>query len=136
MSGRTNITRFRIRTYSVPAARQHVEGLLTEWRLGELVEVAALITSELTTNVVQHARGTGDFFELGLRRRCGVLVLEVSDSFQWQMPEMRKPEDEDLGGRGLLLVDALSDKWGVRPRDPGKTVWSHLLIEPGRPPGC
>ncbi|MFD3481931.1 ATP-binding protein [Streptomyces sp. NPDC058665] len=128
MSGRTHIKRFRIRRDSVPAARRHVEVLLTEWKLGGLVDVAALVTSELTTNVVQHALGTGEFFELGLRRRGGVLVLEVSDSFRWQMPELRKPQETDAHGRGLLLVDALSAGWGVRPRDVGKTVWVHLPI--------
>ncbi|MEW1718687.1 ATP-binding protein [Streptomyces sp. NPDC093109] len=129
MSGRTHTKRFRILNHSVPAARQHVESLLTEWKLAAgLVEVATLITSEFTTNVVQHARGTGEFFELGVRRRDGVLVVEVSDSFQWRMPELRRPDDEDLGGRGLLLVDALADTWGVRPRDPGKTAWAQLRI--------
>ncbi|WP_405617248.1 ATP-binding protein [Streptomyces sp. NBC_01511] len=128
MSGRTHSKRFWIRRDSVPAARHHVEALLTEWRLGGLIDVATLITSELTTNVVQHALGAGEFFELALRRRDGVLVLEVSDSFQWQMPQLKKPQETDTCGRGLLLVDALSDKWGVRPRDVGKTVWVHLPI--------
>lgn len=128
MSGRTDTKRFRIRKDSVPGARRHVEALLTEWKLGGLIDVSALITSELTTNVVQHARGTGEFFELGLRRRGGVLVIEVSDSFQWRMPQLTKPQETDTGGRGLLLVDALSEGWGVRPRDVGKTVWVHLPI--------
>ncbi|MGW6454857.1 ATP-binding protein [Streptomyces sp. NPDC055078] len=134
MSGRTNTTRFRVRRDSVPTARHHVRALLTEWKLGGLVDTAALITSELTANVVQHAKGTGDFFELALRRRDGVLVIEVSDSFQWQMPELREPSEEDTSGRGLLIVDALSSQWGVRPRETGKTVWAHLPIRRGGPP--
>ncbi|MEU9745533.1 ATP-binding protein [Streptomyces niveus] len=128
MSGRTRIKRFRIRRDSVPEARRGVEAQLTEWKLGGLIDVAALVTGELTTNVVQRARGTGEFFELGLRRRVGVLVIEVSDSFQWQLPQLRKAQETDIGGRGLLLVDALSEAWGVRPRDVGKTVWAHLPI--------
>lgn len=128
MSGRTHTQRFPIRKDSVPLARQHVEALLTEWKLGGLIEDTTLITSELTTNVVQHARGIGEFFELTLRRRNGILILEVSDSYQWQMPEVRKPTADDIGGRGLLLVDALSASWGVRPRRPGKTVWVHLPV--------
>ncbi|WP_406381404.1 ATP-binding protein [Streptomyces sp. NBC_01618] len=35
---------------------------------------------------------------------------------------------DDLSGRGLVIVDAIAAKWGVRPRDPGKTVWVHLAI--------
>lgn len=128
MSGRTHITRFRVRKDSVAAARLHVRTTLLNWKLGHLTEDAVLITSELTTNVVNHAKGTGDYFELALRRRSGILVLEVADSYQWQMPELHKPTLDDLSGRGLFLVDALSENWGVRPRNPGKTVWAHLAI--------
>lgn len=44
------------------------------------------------------------------------------------MPELRAPTLDDLSGRGLVIVDAIAAKWGVRPRDPGKTVWVHLAI--------
>ncbi|MCF3173523.1 ATP-binding protein [Streptomyces sioyaensis] len=128
MSGRTHITRFRARKDSIAAARLHVRAILTEWKLGGLIEDSILVTSELATNVVLHAKGTGDYFELGLRRRNGVLILEVADSYQWQMPELQKPVPDALSGRGLFLVDALSENWGVRPRNPGKTVWAHLAI--------
>jgi len=128
MSGRTHVTRFRIRRDSVAAARRHVTEILIEWRLGHLIEDTVLITSELATNVVNHTKGTGDYFELVLRRRDGVLVLEVSDSYQWQMPELRKATPEDLCGRGLYLVDALAESWGVRPRSTGKTVWAQLPV--------
>ncbi|MFI1160711.1 ATP-binding protein [Streptomyces sioyaensis] len=128
MSGRTHTKRFRVRKDSIAAARLHVRAILIEWKLGSLIEDSVLITSELTTNVVNHAKGTGDYFELGLRRRNGLLVLEVSDSYQWRTPELQKPAPDDLSGRGLFLVDALSENWGVRPRDPGKTVWAHLAI--------
>ncbi|MEV0281623.1 ATP-binding protein [Streptomyces sp. NPDC050610] len=113
---------------SVPDARHHVEALLTEWKLGGLIDDASLIVSELTSNVIKHARGIGDFFEVELRRRSGVLILEVSDSFQWRMPELKEPCEEDTDGRGLLIVDALSEKWGVRPRQTGKTVWAQLPL--------
>lgn len=63
-----------------------------------------------------------------MRRRNGVLVLEVSDSYQWQMPMKREADAEDIGGRGLVIVDSLSDNWGVRPRESGKTVWAHLAL--------
>ncbi|MFI1304600.1 ATP-binding protein [Streptomyces sioyaensis] len=128
MSGRTHSKRFRARKDSIAAARLHVRAILTEWKLGGLIEDSILITSELATNAVLHAKGTGDYFELALRRRNGVLVLEVADSYQWQMPELHKPALYDLSGRGLFLVDALSENWGVRPRTPGKTVWAHLAL--------
>lgn len=128
MSGRTHTTRFRVRKDSVPAARRHVSDVLIGWKLGGLVSDTALLASELATNVIRHANGTGDYFELALRRRTGILVLEVSDSYQWRMPELRKPGPDELSGRGLLIVDALAERWGVRPRHPGKTVWVHLPL--------
>lgn len=127
MSGRTNTATFRSRKDSIHSAREHVRAVLIEWKLGLLIDDALLITSELTTNALVHAAGTGDNFTLTLRRRHGILVIEVADSYQWAMPELRKPDDPlDPTGRGLILVDALSANWGVRPRDPGKTVWAHL----------
>ncbi|MFD3976796.1 ATP-binding protein [Streptomyces cyaneofuscatus] len=42
------------------------------------------------------------------------------------MPELIKPADDETSGRGLLIVDALAERWGVRPRNPGKTVWAQL----------
>lgn len=57
MSGRTNVKRFRLRRDSVPDARHHVEALLVKWKLGGLADDAAIVASELTTNVVKHAKG-------------------------------------------------------------------------------
>jgi anti-sigma regulatory factor (Ser/Thr protein kinase) len=131
MSGRTSTATFRSRKPSVAAAREHVRAVLIEWKLGLLVDDALLITSELATNALLHAAGTGDFFTLTLRRRHGILAIEVADSYQWGMPELHKPDGPlETGGRGLVLVDALSANWGVRPRDPGKTVWAHLPAQP------
>ncbi|MFQ6851171.1 ATP-binding protein [Streptomyces sp. 35M1] len=130
MSGRTDSKRFRVRRDSIPAARRHVRTVLIGWKLGGLVDDASLIASELATNVISHAKGTGDYFE-GLRRRDGVLILEVADSYQWRMPELHKPADDETSGRGLFIVDALAERWGVRQRNPGKTVWAHLSVGAG-----
>ncbi|MEU7582249.1 ATP-binding protein [Streptomyces sp. NPDC041068] len=128
MSGRTRTQRFRLRRDSVAAARRYVEVTLGEWMLRGLVETVALVVSELATNAVVHAKGIGEFFELTLRRRDAVLVVEVSDSCRWRMPELVKPEPDDAAGRGLLVVDAVAQTWGVRPRAEGKTVWAHLSL--------
>ncbi|MFC7306335.1 ATP-binding protein [Streptomyces monticola] len=126
MSGRACSRRFRMRRTSVSASRRHVETTLDGWGLGGLAEPAALVVSELATDAVVHATGVAEFFELTLSCRDGVLVVEVSDSCRWRMPELGKPGPDDLSGRGLLIVDALAQAWGVRPRDAGKTVWVHL----------
>lgn len=131
MSGRTHSKRFRLRKSAVPVAREHVRAALTLWLLGELADDAASIVGELAANAVVHAKGIGEFFEVGLRRRDGVLIVEVSDSFQWRMPESRDAGPADCDGRGLVIVEALSDQWGVRPREAGKTVWAHLPVARG-----
>ncbi|WP_230396679.1 ATP-binding protein [Streptomyces blattellae] len=129
MSGRTHSKRFRLRKDAVPVARDHVRAILTSWLLGELADDAESIVGELAANAVVHARGIGEFFEVGLRRLDGVLIVEVSDSFQWRMPERRDADPaDDCDGRGLAIVEALSDKWGVRPREAGKTIWAHLSV--------
>lgn len=129
MSAPRVIKRFRIRRDSVPLARLHVIGVLEHWRLPGLAGAAAQITSELAANAVLHAKGMGDFFELTLRRRpSGVVVLEVADSFAWRMPRVGSPNDHEESGRGLLIVGALAQRWGVRPRDPGKIVWAEICV--------
>ncbi|MER0480660.1 ATP-binding protein [Streptomyces sp. Edi2] len=133
MSGRTRTKRFQVRKDSVAAARRHVRTTLTDWKLGGLIEDSVLITSELTTNAVNHAKGTGDYFELALRRRNGILVLEVADSYQWHMPELEKAAPDDPSGRGLFIVDTLSQHWGgtaAQPRQDG--VGTPCNQPPGR----
>ncbi|MDB1088590.1 ATP-binding protein [Streptomyces sp. ACA25] len=121
----------------MPTARRHVRTLLQVWRLGHLTEAAVLITSELVTNAVQHtADGIGDLLELTVRSDGEALSIEVADSYQWAMPLLGKPGPEDIGGRGLVLVDLLSDAWGVCPRRIGKTVWVRLLIAGRAVPSC
>ncbi|MGW0536104.1 ATP-binding protein [Streptomyces sp. NPDC003032] len=129
MSGRTHTQRFRLRRDSVPAARRAAEMKFDDWKLGTVTEVAGLVVGELAANAVVHAKGIGEFFELTLHCRVGVLVVEVSDSCRWQMPERAEPELDGTSGRGLLIVDAVTQSWGVRPRDEGKTVWAHLLLQ-------
>ncbi|MFE5871865.1 ATP-binding protein [Streptomyces roseifaciens] len=143
MSGRTANKTFRAVRPSVPQAREYVGLICLEWKISaELTASAKLLVSELATNVIRHAEGIGDFFELGIRRRKGVLILEVTDSSTERIPEQGMPPVSDdvadldqVGetGRGLFLVGHFSDGWGVRPRPngPGKTVWAHLSTTKG-----
>lgn len=85
---------------------------------GATLETLELLTSELVTNAVIHARTpvvlTVTFAE------C--ITVEVRDHAPGQ-PEMSAP---DVGGWGLRLVDRLSVRWGVSSADPGKIVWFEL----------
>jgi anti-sigma regulatory factor (Ser/Thr protein kinase) len=88
-----------------------------------------LVLSELVTNAVR-ARAPRDR-QVGLRiahsAEEGLLWLEVSDAGEGR-PEVRNPGEDEIGGRGLLLVDALAHRWGVQEREGGigKTVWAEI----------
>ncbi|MFJ4470810.1 ATP-binding protein [Streptomyces sp. NPDC089424] len=108
--------------HSARHMRRIVRSLLTEWGLTELSDVVELGVTELVANVVRHVRDRRCVL-LVLRLRTGVRV-EVTDTSP-QVPRMRAGSSLDAeGGRGLVLLDALVDKWGV-DRGPleGKTVW-------------
>jgi hypothetical protein len=51
-------------------------------------------------------------------------VLEVQDDAARSLPRPQDPDDDDEHGRGLRIVETLSDEWGMRETDRGKCVWS------------
>ncbi|KUN28684.1 hypothetical protein AQJ23_07040 [Streptomyces antibioticus] len=115
--------RVTVGEHSVRHIRRIVRSLLTEWELAELVDAVELGVTELVTNVVRHVPD----------RRCEVVVLrttgagvrvEVTDGSA-QRPVVHSALDPDAeGGRGLVLLGAVVDKWGVtRAAGGGKTVW-------------
>ena len=115
---------------SVGRSRELACAKLDQWGLGELVEVAELLVSELVTNALRH--GEGDIrLRLLLDR---TLVCEVWDSGLVQ-PRRRRARDTDEGGRGLLLVSMLARSWGSRRTPRGKTVWFELPLPGAGPAG-
>ncbi|QQC88366.1 SpoIIE family protein phosphatase [Streptomyces alfalfae] len=114
---------------SVPAGRRFLSEKLTEWGLAELTDSALLLTSELLTNGVRHARGP---LHLRLWHSARELGVEITDH-STPRPRARLAESTEEDGRGLLLVDALAHAWGTRPDTAGKTVWFTLLVRPDEP---
>ncbi|WP_329312010.1 ATP-binding protein [Streptomyces sp. NBC_01262] len=113
---------------SVPAARELTRRTLTEWGIGTpRVDDIVLCVSELATNALLHGVPPGRGFRIHIRLEgSAVLRIELHDSGDG---EPRIPvEAADESGRGLLLVEALSDKWGVGERVPGKIVWCEFSI--------
>lgn len=109
----------------IPAARQFARAALTDWRVdGRRTDDILLCVSELATNALVHGVPPGRGFLLRLSYEGGVRV-EVHDSGDG-CPYI--PDCADEGGRGLLLVAALADKWGVGERHPGKTVWCEFAL--------
>ncbi|WP_256256265.1 ATP-binding protein [Streptomyces sp. MUSC 14] len=126
---------FAMRFTSTPRgarlARRLVSHRLDEWGhpyAGPANETLTLIAAELVANAVRHGHVPGRDFHLRLTGAGTTLRLEVSDTRTERLPELRAPQGE--GGRGLLLVEALADKWGVTPRQPGKSVWAEVWLSP------
>src|SRR5690349_165910 len=110
---------------SVAAARRLVATALAAWDRANLAEPATLLTSELVTNAVLHART--DIRVTVRDRRPGVRV-EVED--QMKVPPVLKRYATDAAtGRGLTLVAAVAATWGVEATNGGKSVW--FMVEPG-----
>ncbi|NSC24238.1 SpoIIE family protein phosphatase [Streptomyces albus subsp. chlorinus] len=121
---------------SVATARGFVRDTLQGWGLGDIVDDAVVLTSELVTNAVVHAGTAAEV--LCLRDEDGVRV-EVIDRYperelplQETNPQPASPDRE--GGRGLLLCSALATRWGVDYTASDKRVWFRLDL-PERPVG-
>ena len=113
---------FGCRPEAVTAVRTFVRSAL-EKQPPRLAEAAELMASELATNCVRHAKTD---FELTVEVE-GEIRVEVRDVSRGR-PTVRSPELAEPSGRGLRIVQALSDAWGVTPSPEGKIVWFSLYI--------
>ena len=110
-------------------ARRIVQRMCDELHVEDLTDTAALLTSELVTNAVQHARGP---LQLGVACTHGRLVVSVKDADPVP-PQPRHARSRELGGRGLVLVDKLAEHWGfTKLPNEGKAVW--FALRPRKPP--
>jgi anti-sigma regulatory factor (Ser/Thr protein kinase) len=112
---------------AVRAARTAVRNRLTAWRLDGLVDIAALLVSELVTNSLRHATGPIGVRLVRPEGVGGVLLVEVSDPLP-DPPRERVADLDDESGRGLQLVAHAAHRWGTRPGTTGKTVWFELSV--------
>lgn len=113
---------YRRERRSVPAARRFAAAALEAWELESYADQVLLCVSELCTNALVHGVPPGRGFRLFLRWDGDVLTVEVHDSGDGA-PKEGHPDSGDETGRGLMLVSALADEWGVGERNPGKIVW-------------
>ncbi|WP_206506858.1 SpoIIE family protein phosphatase [Streptomyces chrestomyceticus] len=111
---------------SVPEGRRFLFRTLRAWGLTALADTALLLSSELLTNAVRHARGPLTLRVWYSARELGVEVVDGSTP----RPRARLADTAEENGRGLMLVEALADAWGTRPGAVGKTVWFTLLTAP------
>ncbi|MFI9426012.1 SpoIIE family protein phosphatase [Streptomyces achromogenes] len=113
----------------VSRARRYVEEQLSAWELEEAAFTTELIVSELVTNAIRYGRPP---VRLRLLRPDSRLICEVYDA-SGSTPHMRRARIYDEGGRGLLLVAQLAERWGTRHERTGKTVWAEQTPA-GQPP--
>ncbi|WP_067274304.1 ATP-binding protein [Streptomyces jeddahensis] len=124
---------FTVGDHSARHLRRIVRAYLRAWDLAELTDAAELALTELVANVVRHVPG----------RRCSVLItrrpegvrVEVADGCPRLPEEVQAAAGGELAeqGRGLLLLGAVTDRWGVvpRPGGDGKTVWFECAAKTG-----
>ncbi|MEU6015280.1 ATP-binding protein [Streptomyces sp. NPDC047515] len=116
---------------AVPLVRQFVREALVDWACESRADDVLLCVSELVTNALLHGvpPGRGFRVHLYLKPADDVLRVEVHDSGDGEVrPVVADPASDAEGGRGLLLVAALADKWGVGERNPGKVVWCEFAV--------
>ncbi len=119
---------------SVGRARADCRTLLASCCLPEaqdFLDDVVFLVSELMTNAVTHGRvpGTsGRQVRMAIEKTGDVIRVEVRDTQNDKQPRLCET-GLDTGGRGLALVDALSDAWGVNPEVIGKTVWVEKKLE-------
>ena len=89
----------------------------------ERLDDAALVLSELVGNAVRHAKG--NTVQVRLRRTDDVLRIAVHDGSP-ATPAPRDASAEDENGRGMLIIEALSHRWGWEPLSTGKVVWADV----------
>jgi anti-sigma regulatory factor (Ser/Thr protein kinase) len=115
---------------AVPCARLHTRQVLWEWGLAEFSENAELLVAELTTNAVQISRTAmqDDPIRLWLVSDNVQVVILVWDASPLSPVPMDAGDDAE-NGRGLLLVQAVSARWGWHfpPGIGGKLVWAQVL---------
>ncbi|NGO49328.1 SpoIIE family protein phosphatase [Streptomyces ureilyticus] len=122
----------RVATWSLPdnpqivaEARKFASAQLAAWGLDEALFTTELVVSELVTNAIRYG---GEPIRLRLIRDA-VLICEVSDGSS-TAPHLRRARAYDEGGRGLLLVAQLTERWGTRQTPSGKVIWAELSVAP------
>ncbi|MFI2262763.1 SpoIIE family protein phosphatase [Streptomyces tubercidicus] len=129
---RVRPTRARWTVWRLPDAVMHARRFtgrtLRSWGVTEEQDVALLVVSELVTNAIAHTQGE---VRLDLTLSADRLRIGVNDASPRSPVKPASVDWESTGGRGLLLVEAMSASWGSVPLSGGKQVWSEITLEPG-----
>ncbi|OIJ68479.1 ATP-binding protein [Streptomyces mangrovisoli] len=116
--------------------RELVREVLSVWGLSRLADPATLITTELIANASGHTRCSEVRLVLD-RPSPSLLRIAVVDGEPSSLPMLSQASVSDESGRGLLLINAVTDRWGYDLTGPstdpwGKEVWAELRTEDAR----
>jgi anti-sigma regulatory factor (Ser/Thr protein kinase) len=110
-------------------ARSFIRSALNDWGLVPMEEDACLLATELVTNGLVHGGGP---LSIAVSLHDDRLHIAVGDSQPRRTPHRQHRGWSAEGGRGLALVEAISETWGVSPTrwHRGKVVWCALAVDP------
>lgn len=106
-------------------ARALLRRTLAEWDLAALIDDAEIVASELVANALRHG-ATPVSMMLGVAD--GRLTISVEDAAATRVPEPRTADAADTGGRGMHLINAVSEAWGCTSDGATKVVWAALRV--------
>ncbi|MFH9815940.1 ATP-binding protein [Streptomyces sp. NPDC017230] len=106
--------------------RKAAAGQLDQWGVPGAADEAALVVTELATNVIKHV-GKGAPATLVLERKCERLRVEMHDKSR-ALPSLRNADCDAECGRGLHMLAAMAVDWGVVASALGKAVWCEIEL--------
>ena len=111
---------------AVRRARCETSAACAAWGLGHLAADAVLIASEMSTNALQATWEARAFLPVLMRLRSDgeSPIVEIWDAAIQKAPRVCQHAPDAIGGRGLEIVERLSDSWGCYRQRNGKIVWS------------
>jgi anti-sigma regulatory factor (Ser/Thr protein kinase) len=126
---RSTVAAFAAEPSSSGQARRFVRDALRHMGISDavIVDKAVLVASELVTNAVLHAQ-TGPV--ITVRTDSDLVRIEVEDCSE-EFPLLRNYGNQATTGRGLAVIEASANWWGVESTQQGKTVWAEFSLQPG-----
>lgn len=109
------------------AIRRWLRATLTRFP-DDLIGDVLLVCTELVSNAYDHARGPRDV-RVALWPGGRVVRVEVDDASPQRLPALGKSSAGSFRGRGLVLVERMASRWGVRTRADHKTVWAEFSLD-------
>jgi len=111
---------------SVAGVRRFATNVLSGWSIApDVIDDVVMVVGELVTNAILHSRSP---IELRLSRTSDRLVVAVHDGTT-AVPRRQQSSLDAEHGRGMQLVSAIADQWGVRPTEHGKSVWCEIYMD-------